>query len=289
MEQVIDLINQLLKYNDNEISYVIDKDEVFWFRFKDVANILGIKEAKKSLKLIDEGEKNHYKDLQAYNKPRMHGDTVYITETGLYDFLIRSTMPIAREFQKWLTKEVLPQLRKQGIFALNQTLTTKVKTLEAQLKAVQNELKKFTNQQNKKEYEKGSYVYIIDLEDSKEIEEKVYKIGKTDDPEKRLRDYNVGRTAPIDFLYIKKTENALCVEGCVRALLREYRYGRSRDKFQCNLQLIIDMMEDCIKSDRKCHMKCSKDSIPVVENNLLRDTSKRLEDELVHVISFVKK
>ena len=44
----------------------------------------------------------------------------------------------------------------------------------------------FINQQNKEPYPSGAHVYVIDLDDGREIGKKVYKIGKALDLEERL-------------------------------------------------------------------------------------------------------
>ena len=64
---------------------------------------------------------------------RTHGSTVglvdflggagmatAITESGLYKLIIRSDKPEAREFQDWVTREVLPAIRKTGGYLLNE-------------------------------------------------------------------------------------------------------------------------------------------------------------------------
>ncbi len=44
-----------------------------------------------------------------------------LSESGLYSLIIRSRKPIAKPFQKWVTREVLPSIRKTGNYSINQT------------------------------------------------------------------------------------------------------------------------------------------------------------------------
>jgi prophage antirepressor-like protein len=37
-----------------------------------------------------------------------------VSESGLYKLVMRSNKPEAREFQNWVTREVLPAIRKDG-------------------------------------------------------------------------------------------------------------------------------------------------------------------------------
>ena len=41
-------------------------------------------------------------------------NTIYINESGLYSLILRSNKEEAKQFKKWITKEVLPSIRKTG-------------------------------------------------------------------------------------------------------------------------------------------------------------------------------
>ena len=38
----------------------------------------------------------------------------YVSESGLYTLVMRSTLPVAKTFRKWVTSEVLPAIRRNG-------------------------------------------------------------------------------------------------------------------------------------------------------------------------------
>jgi prophage antirepressor-like protein len=46
-----------------------------------------------------------------------HPHTVFLSEAGVYALIMRSKLPAAEEFQRWLFEEVLPELRKSGIYS----------------------------------------------------------------------------------------------------------------------------------------------------------------------------
>ena len=50
------------------------------------------------------------------------GEAWTVTESGLYRIIMRSDKPQAKPFQKWVTGEVLPSIRKHGIYATPQTI-----------------------------------------------------------------------------------------------------------------------------------------------------------------------
>lgn len=48
--------------------------------------------------------------------------TNFVNEDGLYDVILDSRKPEARKFRKWVTSEVLPTIRKHGVYATSQTI-----------------------------------------------------------------------------------------------------------------------------------------------------------------------
>ena len=76
-----------------------------WFVAKDVSGILGYSETEKMTRRLDEDE------LSKTKSPEMGGQVRYLTiinESGLYNAVLGSTKPNAREFRRWVTGEVLP-------------------------------------------------------------------------------------------------------------------------------------------------------------------------------------
>lgn len=52
------------------------------------------------------------------------GVATLISESGLYKLIMRSKKPEAKDFQNWVTKEVLPSIRKTGGYLLNEAART---------------------------------------------------------------------------------------------------------------------------------------------------------------------
>ncbi len=86
------------------------KDGVIWFIAADVCGVLELKKPSNSIKKLDEDEKG------ALLTGTLGGDQVLnvVNEFGLYALILRSRKPSAREFQRWVTHEVLPAIRKTG-------------------------------------------------------------------------------------------------------------------------------------------------------------------------------
>lgn len=92
-----------------------------YFVGKDVAEILGYSNTRKALT-------NHVDD-----EDKMDGVTirdsigreqtpVFINESGLYSLILRSQLPAAKKFKHWVTAEVLPAIRKHGMYAIDEIL-----------------------------------------------------------------------------------------------------------------------------------------------------------------------
>ncbi len=50
------------------------------------------------------------------------GLACYINEAGLYSLILSSKLPSAKAFRKWVTKEVLPSIRKECVYKLEQSI-----------------------------------------------------------------------------------------------------------------------------------------------------------------------
>ena len=77
-----------------------------WFVAKDVCNILELENTTNALRALDEDEKTNITNCNvAQNGGRA---PIIISEPGLYKLIMRSRKPEAKDFQRWVTHEVLP-------------------------------------------------------------------------------------------------------------------------------------------------------------------------------------
>ena len=89
---------------------VNEKGETF-FVGKDVAQALGYSNTRKALQdHVDDEDKGVTKRDTLGGIQQM----VVINESGLYSLVLSSKLPQAREFKRWVTSEVLPQIRQTG-------------------------------------------------------------------------------------------------------------------------------------------------------------------------------
>ena len=104
------------KENLGSVRTVLVNNEV-WVCAKDVCDILEIKNVTQAVQRLDEDERS------MFNIGRQ-GNTNFINESGLYNLILRSDKKEAKPFIKWITKEVIPAIRKTGMYANQKLLLT---------------------------------------------------------------------------------------------------------------------------------------------------------------------
>lgn len=109
-------MEQLQVFNKEEFgevrTAVVNNEPMFCLA--DVCRALEIKNATDVSKRLDSDE------LTRLNLGGQSGEANFVTESGLYSVILRSDKPNAKKFRKWVTSEVLPSIRKNGGYLLNQ-------------------------------------------------------------------------------------------------------------------------------------------------------------------------
>lgn len=137
-----------------------------YFVGRDVAEILGYSNSKKALAdHVDEEDKGVMKCDPLGGTQEM----TVINESGLYSLILGSKLPKARRFKCWVTSEVLPTIRRHGVYAVDEILANPDMLIEAllQLKAereINQALKETVAVQNQQIVEikpKASYYDVV--------------------------------------------------------------------------------------------------------------------------------
>lgn len=108
-------MNELQIFNSEEfgeIRTVTVSDEV-WFVAKDVCEALKHTNTTVAMQMLEEDERTKLSLGRA-------GETNCINESGLYTLIIKSNLPKAKKFRKWVTSEVIPSIRKNGGYIAGQ-------------------------------------------------------------------------------------------------------------------------------------------------------------------------
>ena len=89
-----------------------------WFVGKDVAEVLGYSNPQKAVRdHIDDDDKTLNESFTVNGT-----QGVLINESGLYSLILSSKLPNAKAFKRWVTSEVLPSIRKHGLYAKEELL-----------------------------------------------------------------------------------------------------------------------------------------------------------------------
>ena len=224
MDTIIDLYNRLLVYDKNNINFIIDVDNIIWFKIADITNILKYKSRKDVIRdMLDKKYKKHLRDIKTNQEvDRTQENTIYVNEPGLYKLLIKSKMKVAEQFQSWLIEQVLPKLRKYGHYEVDAKTQIKIKKLNNKISLLTKSNKKLKQNMTKNKYPHGMHFYILK-------DDGMYKIGYTKDLIKRLATYNTGKSNKAIYSYYKKTDCAKEIEECMKALLNEYIYKSDKE------------------------------------------------------------
>ena len=112
------IIEKVFHYEENKISVVKCNDEI-WFRGKSVAQSLGYLKPLKALHThVDKEDKRKLSDLEGVPQNGVHLNLqlgcLFINESGLHSLILRSKLESALAFKRWVTKDVLPSIRKTG-------------------------------------------------------------------------------------------------------------------------------------------------------------------------------
>lgn len=82
-----------------------------WFYAMDVCAAVGLTDTNKALIGLDDDEKREHEEYSGSGRKPL-----LINESGLYSLILRSRKPEAKAFKKWVTAEVLPAIRKHGMY-----------------------------------------------------------------------------------------------------------------------------------------------------------------------------
>lgn len=110
---------QIFKNNEfGEIRTTDNKGDV-WFVAKDIAEVLGYKNSTRDVnRHVDDEDKGG----TVLVTPGGKQEVLTINESGLYSLILRSNLPTARKFKRWVTSEVLPTIRRKGLYATDELL-----------------------------------------------------------------------------------------------------------------------------------------------------------------------
>ncbi|MCP1203318.1 BRO-N domain-containing protein [Acetobacter oryzoeni] len=103
-----------MTFEGHELEW-IECDNQLWLLGRAVCDVLEIQRHRSALEKLDDNEKRLVKISTAGGPQRV----VAVSESGLYHLTFASRKPVAKRFRRWVTDEVLPQIRRTGVYRPN--------------------------------------------------------------------------------------------------------------------------------------------------------------------------
>lgn len=103
-----------------ELRIIIDDEQKIWFVASDIAKILEYRDAPNLVRGLDDDEKGMQKVSTLGGEQQMS----VITESGLYHVILNAKTERVKPFRRWVTEEVLPQIRKTGSYSVKKESVT---------------------------------------------------------------------------------------------------------------------------------------------------------------------
>lgn len=134
-------MSNLMIFNNQEFGQirVLDQNGESLFVGKDVAEILGYKDTSDALKRHVDSED---KLTRCFTDSGQSRKMIVINESGLYSLILSSKLPNSKKFKRWVTSEVLPQIRKTGGYIPIEESLSDAEIMARALMVAQNTLKK---------------------------------------------------------------------------------------------------------------------------------------------------
>ena len=114
-------MNELKIFENEQFGTIrtVEIDSTPYFVGKDVATILGYSDTAKAIRVhVDDEDKG----VDEMDTPGGKQNIILINESGLYSLILSSKLPTAKKFKRWVTSEVLPTIRRHGVYAIDEVL-----------------------------------------------------------------------------------------------------------------------------------------------------------------------
>ena len=288
--------NTLQKFSD----FITDKfqkidhykiDNKWWWCGNEVAKLFGYLNYKNTINIL-KCPKITYKnivDLNILTDSMLQPSTVFIEKRGIFQLVLTSTMPLAVQFQDLLIDDIIPSILQNGMYISPSITSQQLETLQTQLETERQE--KLRIEQEKEQLQlqlyqrpsldlvfqnrivneqyKTEYIYIIT---SKQYaEQKIFKVGRTNDTKKRLVSLNTSNITDNQQLYVCDKFpcfNACKVEETLFLILHNYRYTTKREFFVFNYHSLKKLVE-CVCIHNKQQYELFHDIINTEQHQLI--------------------
>lgn len=115
----IDQVNlpDIFRFEIHPVKFELDENGDPWFLANDVCEVLGFENSRRAISThVTDDDVTKRNVIDSLNREQQAN---FVNESGLYSLMFGSKLPKAKKFKRWVTKEVLPAIRKYGVFSNN--------------------------------------------------------------------------------------------------------------------------------------------------------------------------
>lgn len=123
---------QVFSYEGKEVR-TVDRGGEPWWVLKDVCEVLELTTSARVAERLEDDEVSLAHLVDSIGRQQ---ETLIVSESGLYNIILRSNKPEAQKFKRWVTHEVLPSIRRHGAYLTSETLKEVMNDPEAWIKVL---------------------------------------------------------------------------------------------------------------------------------------------------------
>jgi len=172
------------EFQGHPVRVVIVDDHEEWVA-KDVCDVLDLENVTRALEGLDEDELSIAQLVDSAGRMQ---EMRTVLESGLYSLILRSRKPAARAFRRWVTHEVLPQIRRTGYYVREGDEARVIEQLVAQLEANERLIGRQTEVIGMLTTNlEGLSAKVVQLEQRLAVQERAHPFGLLGDDARTLR------------------------------------------------------------------------------------------------------
>lgn len=121
VEPVTSVIVSEPSFNRSAIRTQFDDKNKVWFCLADICNQVGYQNTSHATQLINKDALQKLYTIDSYGREQ---EAIFVSEGGMYQFLVRCHLPLAEAFTDWVTNEVIPSINRTGSYSVQQAQPT---------------------------------------------------------------------------------------------------------------------------------------------------------------------
>jgi prophage antirepressor-like protein len=251
--------NCIVKAFENNPIAILQEDvnnkKIYCFKASDIGKALKLTNIAVSIQCYDDDERVIRK---AYDTTKRLQDTVFLTSQGVYRLLYNSKKEVAKKFRKWAGN------------ILDDIIFNESAELKRQLEDQKNLIKQLENKPETEGFiTTDGFIYLI--KDTCKFGH--YKIGLSEDPNRRLIGLNVGSsTNSLEIINTYKTKNSNFAEQIIHKALNSHKIKKQKEWFYITNDKLLDFTIKTIKECVEFTDKYTCNNIDEQINLLKQDT-----------------